>query len=50
MEEKISWLQVEAGLGKQGEKVEAGAWRHALNIPDNCHVQPERMRRRYNER
>ena len=50
MGEKISWLQVEAGLGEQEEKVEVQAWRHALNIPDNCRIQLERMRRRYDKR
>ena len=50
MEEKISWLQVEVGLGEQEGKVEVGAWRHALNIPDNCHIPLERRRRKYNER
>ena len=50
VEEKISWLQVEVGLGEQEGKVKVGAWRHALNIPDSCHVQLERRRKRYNER
>ena len=44
------WLQVEAGLGEQEGKVEVRAWRHALNVPDNCCVQLERMRRRCDER
>ena len=39
MEEKISWLQVEVGLGEREGKVAVGAWRHVLNILDNCHVQ-----------
>ena len=39
VEEKLSWLQVEVGLGKQEWEVEVGAWRHALNVPDNCHIQ-----------
>ena len=48
--EKLFWLQVEVGLGKQEGIVKAGAWRHALNITDSCHVQLERMRRRYDKR
>ena len=50
MEERIFWLQVEVGLGKQEGKVEVGAWRHALNIPDSCHVQFERRRRKCDKR
>ena len=50
MEEKISWLQVEVGLGEQEGKVEVGVWRHALNVPDSCLVQLERMRRKYDKR
>ena len=38
MEEKIFWLRVEVGLGEQEGKVEVGAWRDALNIPDSCHI------------
>ena len=50
MEEKISRLQVEVELGEQEGEVKVGAWRHALNISDNCHIQLERRRRKYNER
>ena len=50
VEEKISWLQVEVELGEQEGKVEAGAWRRALIVPDSCHVQLERTRRRCDER
>ena len=38
VEEMISWLRVEVGLGEQERKVAVGAWRHALNIPDSYHV------------
>ena len=38
MEEKISKWQEEVVLGEQEGKVEVGAWRRDLNIPDNCHV------------
>ena len=41
MEEKIFWLQVEVGLGEQEGKVEVGAWSHALNVPNSCHIQLE---------
>ena len=50
MEEKISWLQVDVGLGEREGKVEVGAWRHVLNVPDSCHIQLERMKRRFDER
>ena len=38
VEEKISKWQEEVVLGEQEGKVEVGAWRRDLNIPDNCHV------------
>ena len=50
MEEKISGLRVEVGLGEQEGKVEVEAWRHALNVPNSCHVQLERKRRKCDER
>ena len=50
MEEKISWLRVEVGLDEQEGEVEVGVWRHVLIIPDSCHIQLERRRRKYDER
>ena len=50
VEEKISWPQVEVGLGEQEGKVEVRAWRYDPNIPDSCHVLLVKRRRKYSER
>ena len=50
VEEMISWLRVEVELGEQEGKVEIGAWRHALNIPDSCRVLLVKRRRKCDER
>ena len=50
VEEKISWLQVEVGLGEQEGKVEVRAWRHDPNVPDNCHILLVKRRRKCGER
>ena len=45
VEEKISWLQGEVGLGEQEGKVEVGAWRHDPNVLDSCHILLVKRRR-----
>ena len=50
VEEKISWLQVEVGLGEQEGKVEVRAWRHDPNVPASCHVLFVKRRRKCGER
>ena len=50
VEEKIFWLRVEVELGEQEGKVEVGAWRHDLNVPDSCHILLVKRRRKCNER
>ena len=37
-------------LGEQEGKVEVGAWRHDLNVPDSCHVLLVKRRRKCDER
>ena len=50
VEEKISWLRVEVGLGEQEGKVEVRAWRHDPNVPDSCHILLVKRRRKYGKR
>ena len=50
VEEKISWPQVEVGLGEQEGKVKVRAWRYDPNIPDSCHVLLVKRRRKCDER